>query len=237
MLNNDFTIGILGGMGPYATARFFLKILDLTNAEKDWEHFHLVIDNNTHIPSRSRAYLYGEKSPVDEMISSCNKLAEYPVNIIALPCNSAAYFLDKVQKNTKIPILNIINITSELVSKLVPRGSKIAVWGSIITYTENTYKKPLEALGLSYVNHSNETQMQVMSFIEEIKKNNSCDRTQLISFINDYVKEYRPDKIILGCTEFACIAPEAFGEMQDMCVDSSSLYASYLVNLAKSRIK
>jgi hypothetical protein len=81
-------IGILGGMGPYATVIFMKNILDMTDAEKDWEHIHTIVDNNTKIPSRSRAILFNETSPLDGMLESCKKLESYTVDTIVIPCNS-----------------------------------------------------------------------------------------------------------------------------------------------------
>lgn len=56
-------IGILGGLGPEATVDLFSKIIKLTAANKDQEHFRIIIDNNPKIPDRSSAIIKGEKSP------------------------------------------------------------------------------------------------------------------------------------------------------------------------------
>jgi len=68
MHNKNITIGVLGGMGPYATLHFLKRILDLTPVTKDRDHFRIITDNNVKIPSRTRAVKYGEKSPVDDMV-------------------------------------------------------------------------------------------------------------------------------------------------------------------------
>ena len=49
------TIGILGGMGPAATADLFTKIVSLTKADRDNEHIRIYVDNNTEIPDRTQA--------------------------------------------------------------------------------------------------------------------------------------------------------------------------------------
>jgi len=46
------TIGVVGGMGPWATLDFFAKVLRLTPARRDQEHLRLIIDNNPQIPDR-----------------------------------------------------------------------------------------------------------------------------------------------------------------------------------------
>lgn len=49
------TIGILGGMGPMATADLFRKIVALTDAAGDNDHIRVYIDSNASIPDRTAA--------------------------------------------------------------------------------------------------------------------------------------------------------------------------------------
>ena len=56
-------VGIIGGMGPGATALLFQKLIDYTDAKSDSEHIHVIIDNNTSIPDRTTAILAGEDTP------------------------------------------------------------------------------------------------------------------------------------------------------------------------------
>ncbi len=111
-------LGILGGMGPYATVDFMKLVMDHTDASKDWEHIHMIVDCNTQIPSRTRALMYGEEDPCKAMIRSCQMLSVYS-DIIAIPCNSAMYWYDKLDINhlMRRPITNIIEITSSIVDQ------------------------------------------------------------------------------------------------------------------------
>ena len=56
-------IGILGGMGPAATADLFTKIINSTDASCDQEHLHVIIDSNTNIPDRTEALIHGGADP------------------------------------------------------------------------------------------------------------------------------------------------------------------------------
>lgn len=123
------TIGILGGMGPLATALFFKKLVEATPAKKDWEHLRVIIDNDPHIPSRTRHFLYKEESPVPRMIADCQKLAAYPVDFIVIPCNSASYFLPEIQPHITVPILNIMETTARGLASSHPGIRRVAVLG------------------------------------------------------------------------------------------------------------
>ena len=50
-------IGVIGGMGPRATADFLNKVIAATPAEHDDEHVPLLISNDPRIPRRPAAIL------------------------------------------------------------------------------------------------------------------------------------------------------------------------------------
>ena len=70
------TIGIIGGMGPLATADLFEKIVGHTKAACDQEHLHVVIDSNTNIPDRTAALLSGETQPVHDRLLADGRTLE-----------------------------------------------------------------------------------------------------------------------------------------------------------------
>lgn len=61
MKKEEFVIGVLGGMGTYATINFFEQYADIFRGEKEWDRPRIIIDNRCTMPSRVRAYLYNEK--------------------------------------------------------------------------------------------------------------------------------------------------------------------------------
>lgn len=221
-------IGILGGMGPFASTAFYLKILKLTNAKKDWEHLRVIIDNNPHIPSRSRHVLYNEESPVEGMKKSCKQLEKYPVDVIAIPCNSASYFIDFFKDEISIPILNIIEITSNYIGENYNKAKRVVVFGSAVIYYKKAYKKYLEKVNKELVIHTEEEQRRIENFIEEIKLDHVTEKLKekIKKFISDLKSKYDVDVIILGCTEFGCIE-----ELKDKTniVDSSDVLAKYII--------
>ena len=107
------TIGILGGMGPLATADLFQKIVLLTKADTDREHIRVYIDSNANIPDRTAAILSGGEDPVPEMASALRHLEACGADCIIMPCNTAHYFLPRLQAMTEIPFLSILTAAAE----------------------------------------------------------------------------------------------------------------------------
>ena len=201
--DRETTIGILGGMGPYATNFFFKRILDLTPVKMDKDHFHTIIDNNVKIPSRTRAVKYNEQSPVNDIVSSINNLAKIGCRCVMLPCNSVHYFYEEVSKKIEIPWLNMIEIVSNKMLEL--NYSRPLILGGYITTEKKVYSKYLpESVYLS------ESENRIIeSIIEEIKIKNILDKNS-DKTIRDIVKNYDDmiDSVLLGCTELPIVMNE-----------------------------
>lgn len=193
-------VGILGGMGPYATLHFFKQILDFTPAKKDWNHLQILIDNNVKIPSRTRALLYNEKSPVPSMIESINKLERWGANFVVVPCNSAHYFYNTVIKSIKIPWLNLIKIVSDVLKK--EKKEKPLILGGYITTIKKLYNQYIPKAVYPSISDSK----LIYSLIEEIKKTGNLSKkskNNLTKIVDN--NKNKCDSIVLACTEIPIV--------------------------------
>lgn len=68
--NMKKTAGIIGGMGPQATIDLFQKIVSNTVSNSDNEHIHILIDNNTDIPDRTKSILENSDLPLKYLSES-----------------------------------------------------------------------------------------------------------------------------------------------------------------------
>ena len=129
------SIGILGGMGPLATADLFTKVVTMTRADSDNDHVRVYIDSNSAIPDRTAAILRGGRDPVEEMTSALRHLEACGADCIIMPCNTAHYFLPRLQLLTDTPILNMLEITARRCAELYPgkRAAVLATRGTLAT--------------------------------------------------------------------------------------------------------
>ena len=116
-------IGILGGMGPLATADLFQKITLHTAASCDQDHPRVCIDSNTDIADRTAALLHGGEDPVPEMIKSAKRLESIGADFLIMPCNTAHNYYEQVCEAVTIPVLHMIALTRDA---LKARGVKCA---------------------------------------------------------------------------------------------------------------
>ena len=123
------TIGILGGMGPLATADLLIKITTATDAACDNEHIRVYIDSDAAIPDRTGAILHGGPDPVPEMLSALRNLEKCGADCVIMACNTAHYFLPRLRAETQTPILDMLEITAGRCAALYP-GKRAAILGT-----------------------------------------------------------------------------------------------------------
>lgn len=203
----DKIIGVLGGMGPHATVDFFGLLVRLTPADKDWNHLHIVVENNPRMPSRSRAFLFGEDSPVPYLIEGATRLALMNADLIVVPCNSAAYFLDPVRAVVAVPLLDPVSATAEALRRDARGCRRPVVLGGMVTHRGDLYGRALAPDGIEPVRPTDAEQDEVAALIEALKRLDTSPavvaRTRRVI---DAAAGRGADSVILGCTEFGLIA-------------------------------
>ena len=107
MIHGRKVIGIIGGMGPMATADLFKKIIESTAAASDQEHLHVLIDNNTDIPDRTACIEAGSDAPLAPMVESARRLQDMGADVLLIPCNTAHHFYPGVAAAVDVPVLNM----------------------------------------------------------------------------------------------------------------------------------
>ena len=196
----SFTIGVLGGMGTYATIHLFQQYAELFVAEKEWDRPRIIIDNRCTMPSRVRAFLYGEKSEqlINEMSDSFEHLIGAGCNRIVLACNTSHLFLDQIYD--KVPDLEkyVVHIIHLCVNKIVEdRLEEIYLLGSEGTIESRIYQDALANEGVKCLCPKETEYAKLRECIESVKQNNYTDNSKkaFLELVNRY------DACILGCTE------------------------------------
>lgn len=199
-------IGILGGMGPTATADLFNKIIISTKAACDQEHLHVIIDSNTDIPDRTAALLNGGEDPTEQLVLSARRLQSAGAELIAMPCNTAHGFYDAVCAAVDIPVLHMIKLTAqELRREGVKRAGLLATDGTVRT---GIYDKCFEGSGIELLTPSQDAQSAVMELIYKgVKAGRRDFDTGRFEKAARELSERGAQTLILGCTEL----PPAFG--------------------------
>lgn len=194
------TVGIIGGMGPLATADLFKKIVLNTKAESDQEHLKVLVDNNTDISDRTSAILYGGKNPVPQLTKSALLLWAMGAEVLVMPCNTAHYFYNDVQNAVDIPVLHMIEITcNSLLKKGIKKAGLLATDGTI---ESGIYQGVFDKSGIELLKPDTYGQKEIMDMIYKgVKAGKKDYDTKKIREILDKLISDGAETLILGCTE------------------------------------
>lgn len=203
-MNKPLKLGILGGLGPMASAYFYELITEHTKAKCDQDHIDILLSSRASTPDRTD-YIMGKsnESPLPIMVKDAKYLESCKVSAIVIPCNTAHYFLEEIRNSVSVPMPSII---TETVHHIVSNGFKkagiLATEGTIST---NSYQRELESVGVAYEIPSPEIQSKVTDLIYGSVKTGKKVSKEEFSEITDYMFEKGCDTVILGCTELSVI--------------------------------
>ena len=202
-------IGILGGMGPLATADLMRKIIAVTDAKSDNEHVRVFVDSNTSIPDRTSAILHDGPDPVPEMLSALKNLEACGADCILIACNTAHYFLPRLQSETEIPILDMPAITAKRCAELYP-GKTAAILATTGTLKTGLYDQALTREGVEFLLPDDTEREEIMRFIYDVVKASQpvSPESKSWSRLLDGMRERGADYFILACTELPILAQE-----------------------------
>ena len=197
-------LGIIGGLGPMATAYFMELIISMTRADTDQEHIEMVILNRPQTPDRT-GYILGrsKENPIDDITDMGLFLKKSGADVLAIPCITAHYFHDELEEKLGMKVEHIIRETA---SYLKERGiRKCGIMATDGTVQSGLFQAELSRLGMETLVPGEEDQKKVMALIYEDVKAGRPIRTQFFEEVVSDLKARGAQVIILGCTELSMI--------------------------------
>lgn len=197
------TVGVIGGMGPQATVDFFNKIIKHTPVKKESDHIHLLIDNNPQVPSRIDAVINNGVCPSSTLVDMAKKLESAGAELLTMPCNSAHIFINHIEENINIPVINMISETIKEIAK--SKCKKVALLATPAVVSTNLYKDGIIELGKEFVVPEKYFQNTLTDAIMKVKSGEIEHAEFNFSLVLEHILSKGVDAVILGCTELPLI--------------------------------
>lgn len=228
-MNNQLkgkSLGILGGIGPEASAVFYYKLIKEIQKRKLVEKnsdFPRIVMNS--IPAKELFSCSKDKIHLKEYLEGIKDLNNNKVNLITIVCNTAYNYLNELKRISNSQIINLI----EEVKRRIDKKKRYLILASSSTINSNIYSfKGID------IKLPSKTEMRIIDDLifnynlgKKVKKN----YRQLIPLIVSSIKEKRT--IILGCTELSLI----FGRKLSNKLDTFDiLIESTLNNLKNTKL-
>ncbi|MBQ7677920.1 MAG: amino acid racemase [Lachnospiraceae bacterium] len=197
-------LGVIGGLGPMATAYFMQLVIDMTKADVDQEHIEMLIHSKPQIPDRTAYILdHTKESPLPHMIDVGNSLKAQGADMIAIPCVTAHYFQNELENAIAIPVIHTIEETAKyLKSEGVSRAGVMATDGTV---TSRLFQTTLGRFGIEAIVPDAANQAKVMHIIyDNVKAGRPIDRAAVFE-VRSFMERAGAEVILLGCTELSMI--------------------------------
>lgn len=204
-------LGIIGGMGPMASAVFYDMISSNTDASCDQENLNLILLSHAGMPDRTRAILSKDEAQIEEVRSKLLADAIFLQNAgctaIAVTCNTAHYFVNMIEDELDIPFIHLIRETAEAVASEFG-AKKVAVLATDGTIETRLYQDELSKRGVIAFTPKAEVQALVMHEIYECIKSGKPADEEIWQKIEEYVKAEGCEAAVLACTELSVVRKE-----------------------------
>ena len=204
-------LGIIGGMGPMASALFYDMISSKTDASCDQENLDLILLSHAGMPDRTRAILSKDEAQIEEVRSKLLADAMFLQNsgctAIAVTCNTAHYFVNMIEDELDIPFIHLIRETAEAVASKFG-AKKVAVLATDGTIETRLYQDELSKRGVIAFTPKAEVQTLVMHEIYDCIKSGKPADEEIWQKIEEYVKAEGCEAAVLACTELSVVRKE-----------------------------
>jgi len=198
------TLGIIGGLGPMATACFLQQLIEMTDAKTDQAHLDVIVFNRPNVPDRTAYILDNTKpSPAVSMIETAKILESLGASCIAAPCITSHYVFPQIQQSVGIPLIHMVKETALC---LLQAGKKKAgIMATTGTVQSALFQKALQSQGLDFRIPDERHQRLVMKLIyDDVKAGRPADMADFEMAVQN-LNAQGCDSIILGCTELSVI--------------------------------
>lgn len=204
-------IGIIGGMGPQASAEFYRILIDQARhryvAENNDEYPEIVIDS-VPVPD-----FLGNTEKMEDaaqiLESRVRKLTEYGSTIITMACNTACVLADRLQKQTDVPIISVVD---EVVKEVSKNARLVLLLASPTSLRLGLYQVALARHDLPYIVPQQKDYQEIEYIIRGVLagEDRGMLMRKLIKLVTGYRKKENVGGIVLGCTELPLVFPSNY---------------------------
>lgn len=199
-------LGVLGGMGPLATVDFMRKVIEVTPVTRDQDHLPMIVHSIPQVPDRTAAILGGGETPLPMLGDGIAALNRAGVDCIAIPCNTAHYWFEEMERGSKAPILHIVDAAAGALDRRGFHGASVGLLGTTGTVAGEIYQSRLEARGYTcLVPEPGVQDDRVMAGITDVKAGRLDHAKRLLEDAATGLRARGVATIVLGCTEIPVV--------------------------------
>lgn len=192
-------LGILGGMGPAASAEYITRLIQQTSASCDQEHIPFVLWNEPRTPDRSTSLRNGDDRPLPYLLQGIKVLKDVGCTVIVIPCNTAHFWYDELIK-FRVPIVHIVDSVAYSLCDVNVNDGTIGIMGTQATIELGLYQDRLTDWNCIVPTQEEMTNI-VQPAIDLVKAGDLVKSHTMLMSVVDSLISRGARAVVLGCTE------------------------------------
>lgn len=205
-------LGILGGMGPLATADFFMKVVLARRASGDQGHARIAVECDPAIPDRTAALVGPGQDPLPVMLAAGRRLAAAGANVCALVSMTAHAWLEPLRAALPLEILSAFEALGRRVARDHASASRIGVLATTGLIKAGLFEKHLPGIRVHYSDDEAQARfvMEAIYGMQGIKAGNTGEEPRrLLRQAAARLVARGADLIIVACAEMPLVLKQA----------------------------
>jgi aspartate racemase len=230
--HDELVIGVLGGMGPQATADFLAKLAQATPAAREQDHLRVLVDSNAKVPDRNDAIAGTGASPAPVLARMAAGLERAGAGLLVMACNTAHAFAPAVREAVRIPFVSIVEEACDACARQVPGARSVGLLAAPGCLQAGLYQSALAARGMQALVPDPSQQAVLNRLIYDIKLD--VPHAQLrpqMRLLAEALTGRGADVLIAACTEVPLVLDQR--DVRCPLVDATRNLAERCVRYAR----
>lgn len=195
-------VGILGGFGPLATAKFYLKLNNLCAAQTGHRPAMLIWNTPLDLSTEREFILRGRGADkyLAHLIAGAKLLQAAGAEFLVIPCNTLHIFVDKIREEINIPIISIIEETKKLIKS---HGiNNVGLLATSVSRSSNLFGNIFVENNVNIIKPNSKDQHKTDQIIVRLVNGETMkEDEQALLHIMDKLHHKGAEVIILACTD------------------------------------
>ncbi len=198
-------LGVIGGMGPLASAEFLKTIYEQSLAGREQESPAVLMYSDPDFPDRTEAFLAGREEELlarlDEVLGRLEALG---ASRFVICCFTIHHLLPRLPAERRRRIISLLDVAAEQLALTRRRSLLVCSQG---TQALRVFQQQTDWERLSHLVVLPDEQDQARihhEVIYELKKNR--DPAESVALLESLLAKYKVDSFIVGCTEIHLLA-------------------------------
>lgn len=232
MKNTYRTIGILGGIGPSASANMYVRVIEYMQQAYDaWDDadFPKVMVYSTSLAGFDENGIDDQELVLADLVKAVKKLESMGSDLIVVACNTVHYFDEQMEAAIAIPLVHMIK---EACSAIKKQGyTKVGIVCSQSTKEFGLYSNGLKAIGIEPILTTDDEQRIVNNAIKDVMAGTQGldTKSELIKIFSRFERS-GAEAVLLGCTELPLAISQVDTEIK--LIDANHIVVKQAIELA-----